>query len=59
MIKARHGREKVQGLFNTIDMIVIRTLQSAVGLVSGDPHCFEVYGFDVLIDRMLKPYVFK
>ncbi|OXA59478.1 probable tubulin polyglutamylase TTLL9 [Folsomia candida] len=58
-LSARHGREKVQGLFNTIDMIVIRTLQSAVGLVSGDPHCFEVYGFDVLIDRMLKPWLLE
>jgi tubulin polyglutamylase TTLL9 len=47
---ARHGREEVQKLMNQIDNIVIRTLQSVHQLVSSDKHCFEVYGFDVLID---------
>jgi hypothetical protein len=58
-LTARHGREKVQHMFNLIDVIVVRTLQSVCHCVLQDKHCFEVYGFDVLIDRNLVPWLLE
>jgi len=40
---------------NIIDNIVVRTLQSVYQAIPQDKRCFELYGFDVLIDSELKP----
>jgi len=58
-LTARHGPGKVQKMFNLIDVIVIRTLQSVCKSVIHDKHCFEIYGFDVLIDKSLVPWLLE
>jgi tubulin polyglutamylase TTLL9 len=58
-LTARHGRDEVQKLMNSIDNIIVRTLQSAHQLVVQDRHCFEIYGFDVIIDSHVRPWLLE
>jgi len=44
---------------NSIDNIVIRTLQSVHQLIIPNRHCFEEYGFDVMIDDALEPWLLE
>lgn len=54
-LAAKHGGEMVEALFKDIDNIFIRSLQSVQKVVINDKHCFELYGYDILLDQDLKP----
>lgn len=46
-------------MFEQIQLLIIRTLLSAQKLIINDKHCFEVYGFDILIDDKLAPWLLE
>lgn len=54
-LTAKHGREAVEALFRDIENIFIRSLQSVQKVIINDKHCFELYGYDILLDQDLKP----
>lgn len=54
-LTAKHGRERVENLFKEMDNIFICTLQSVQKIIINDKHCFELYGYDILLDQNLKP----
>lgn len=54
-LTAKHGFETVQTLFKEIDNIFIRSLLSVQKIIINDKHCFELYGYDILLDQDLKP----
>ncbi|XP_076469914.1 putative tubulin polyglutamylase TTLL9 [Babylonia areolata] len=56
---ARHGTEAVKKLFQDIDNIIIRSLQSVQKIIINDKHCFEMYGYDILLDDELKPWLIE
>jgi len=56
---AKYGRDRVNQLFEQIQLLIIRTLLSAQKLIINDKHCFEVYGFDILIDDKLAPWLLE
>jgi len=58
-IIAKYGRDRVNLLFEQIQLLIIRTLLSAQKLIINDKHCFEVYGFDILIDDKLAPWLLE
>ncbi|KAL8566330.1 putative tubulin polyglutamylase ttll9 [Nucella lapillus] len=56
---ARHGTDKVKKLFQDVDNIIIRSLQSVQKIIINDKHCFEMYGYDILLDDELKPWLIE
>lgn len=54
-LTAKYGREVVETLFGDMDNIIIRSLQSVQKVIINDKHCFELYGYDILLDHNLKP----
>lgn len=54
-LTAKHGREAVETLFAEMDNIFVRSLQSVQKIIINDKRCFELYGYDILLDQDLKP----
>ncbi|RVE70405.1 hypothetical protein OJAV_G00064080 [Oryzias javanicus] len=58
-LTAKYGREVVETLFGEMDNIIIRSLQSVQKVIINDKHCFELYGYDILLDHDLKPWLIE
>jgi len=56
-LTAKHGCEVVANLYRLMDEIFIKSLQSVQRVMINDKHCFEMYGFDILLDSDLKPWL--
>jgi tubulin polyglutamylase TTLL1 len=56
-VEATWGREASAKLFDDIDRIIIHSLKAVQGSIINDRHCFECYGYDILIDAHLKPWL--
>jgi hypothetical protein len=44
-------------LFHGIDQVIIQSLRAVQNVMISDRHCFECYGYDILIDSDLKPWL--
>ncbi|XP_023570669.1 probable tubulin polyglutamylase TTLL9 isoform X5 [Octodon degus] len=58
-LASKHGPQAVEALFSDMDNIFIKSLQSVQKVIISDKHCFELYGYDILIDQDLKPLTGK
>ncbi|XP_052581879.1 probable tubulin polyglutamylase TTLL9 isoform X6 [Peromyscus californicus insignis] len=58
-LASKHGPEAVETLFSDMDNIFIKSLQSVQKVIISDKHCFELYGYDILIDQDLKPWLLE
>jgi tubulin polyglutamylase TTLL9 len=56
---SKHGAEAVQELFFEIQQVILYTLLAVQRVVIQDKHCYELYGFDILIDQSLKPWLLE
>jgi len=45
----------VNECFRLIDEIFVRSLLSVQKVMINDKHCFELYGYDIMLDSTLKP----
>ena len=43
--------------FYDMDQLIIHSLKAVQPVIINDRHCFECYGYDVLIDDDLKPWL--
>eukprot|EP01116_Phalansterium_solitarium_P022233 TRINITY_DN7268_c0_g1_i1.p1 TRINITY_DN7268_c0_g1~~TRINITY_DN7268_c0_g1_i1.p1 ORF type:complete len:435 (-),score=136.52 TRINITY_DN7268_c0_g1_i1:62-1366(-) len=56
---SKHGAEAVNQLFADIQQVLIRTIIAAQRVMMTDRHCFELYGFDIIMDSNLKPFLLE
>ena len=58
-LRARHGHETTHRVFQQVDEIFVKSLQSVQKIIINDKHCFELYGFDIMFDEHLKPWIIE
>ncbi|KAK3267439.1 hypothetical protein CYMTET_24004 [Cymbomonas tetramitiformis] len=54
-----HGIEATNKLFASIQSLIINTLRAVTNVMINDKHCYEMYGYDVMIDDNLKPWLIE
>ena len=55
----KHGAEAVNACFAGIQSIIVNSLRSVSNVIINDKHCFEMYGYDVMLDADLKPWLIE
>lgn len=53
------GFEAAHKLFSQIEAIVLASLKACQGVIINDRHCFELYGYDIIVDADLKPWLIE
>lgn len=56
---SKHGLPAVDQLFADTEAMIIRSLLAVQKVMIADKHCFELYGYDVLFDAGLKPWLLE
>eukprot|EP01035_Chromulina_nebulosa_P017840 gene17840-23452_t len=58
-LMSKFGIERTDSLFWEIQMIILRSLLAVQPVMIHDRHCFELYGYDIIIDQDLKPWLLE
>ncbi|CEG39586.1 probable tubulin polyglutamylase ttll1 isoform x2 [Plasmopara halstedii] len=56
-VEATRGRGSGEKLLQNIHSIMVHTLKAVQHVIINDPHCFECYGYDIIVDETLKPWL--
>lgn len=58
-LESTRGKDVTTKLFNGIKWLVVHSLKAVAPLMVSDRHCFECYGYDIIIDEQLKPWLIE
>jgi tubulin polyglutamylase TTLL9 len=56
---SKYHRDIVESLFDRIHDIIIKSIKSVKGIIVNDRHCFELYGYDILINSNMQPILLE
>jgi tubulin polyglutamylase TTLL9 len=56
---SRLPQQQVDKAFRDIQDIVVRALMCVTNVMINDKHCFELYGYDIMFDDALKPWLLE
>ncbi len=52
-LEGTRGKEITDRLFDEIAWIVVHSLKAVSSVIANDKHCFECYGYDIIIVKFL------
>ncbi|XP_072419437.1 polyglutamylase complex subunit TTLL1-like isoform X3 [Chiloscyllium punctatum] len=58
-LESTQGKDVTDKLFDDIHWIVVHSLKAVAPVMINDRHCFECYGYDIIIDDKLKPWLIE
>lgn len=58
-LEGTRGQEVTERLFEEIQWLIVHSLKAVAPVMSNDRHCFECYGYDIIIDDNLKPWLIE
>mmetsp|Transcript_5917 Transcript_5917/g.5326 ORF Transcript_5917/g.5326 Transcript_5917/m.5326 type:complete len:207 (+) Transcript_5917:606-1226(+) len=58
-LEQTRGKTLTDKCFDDINNIIYISLKSVQSVIINDKHCFECYGYDILIDANLKPWLIE
>ncbi|KAJ1561864.1 putative tubulin polyglutamylase ttll1 [Cladochytrium tenue] len=56
-LRATRGRAVAQRLVDDIDSIFVHSLRAVQQAMTNERHCFECYGYDIIVDADLRPWL--
>ncbi|EGR31891.1 tubulin-tyrosine ligase family protein, putative [Ichthyophthirius multifiliis] len=56
---SKYGQEKVDYAFFQVQNIIIKSMLAVQKVIVNDKRCFELYGFDIILDSSLKPWLLE
>eukprot|EP00921_Rhytidocystis_pertsovi_P015887 GHVQ01025153.1.p1 GENE.GHVQ01025153.1~~GHVQ01025153.1.p1 ORF type:complete len:416 (-),score=30.71 GHVQ01025153.1:429-1676(-) len=56
---SRYGHDKVNKLMIGIHNTILKSLIAVQKVMINDKHCFELYGYDVIIDTEMRPWLLE
>lgn len=58
-LESTHEKTSVDKLFKDLELAILNSLKSVQNVMINDSHCFELYGYDMIIDSNLKPWLIE
>ena len=58
-LEASHGAAAADAAMGAVDGVVLATLRAVAPSIIADRHCAELYGYDVMLDADLKPWLIE
>ena len=58
-LEQTRGKTATDKCFDEIKNIIYISLKSVQSVITNDKHCFEMYGYDILIENSLKPWLIE
>jgi len=58
-LEGTRGKEVSEKLFDEMDWLIVNSLKGVQNIMTSDRHCFENYGYDIIIDDNLKPWLIE
>lgn len=56
-LEGTRGKDVTDKLFGNISWLIVHSLRAVAPVMVADRHCFECYGYDIIIDNTLKPWL--
>lgn len=53
------GKETTDKLFDKINWLILHSMKAVASVIVSDRHCFECYGYDIIISNDLKPWLIE
>ncbi|KAI8616579.1 hypothetical protein BC830DRAFT_192520 [Chytriomyces sp. MP71] len=58
-LSSTRGKTAVDKLIHDMDSILVNSLRAVQNVMSNDRHCFECYGYDIIVDADLRPWLIE
>lgn len=56
-VESTRGRHAGEKLLRDIHSVMLHSLKAVQNVIINDQHCFECYGYDIIVDDTLKPWL--